>query len=485
MDNETIHINLTSETFDRNGLCLSFDIKLSPNFSSVNSTLIYDSWSKNIKPILDYLMIVILVVIMLAMGCEITWRSLWKHVKRPIGLCIGIISQFVIVPLSGYLILTATGITGLHATGVLIISCCPGGVLSNTFTYFFEGDLSLSFHKRCHDLFLYDNGSMHDAGKYLALREILQFREFDDSVSKNGSFPHQRHFTCGRWNDPEMEISTNSNTNHKTGKLLRNPHHVRVHHHRSGCIPKHVHRHPSEAVRRHPVSASHRSEPGFQPGHSAEAEDPSEEDDCYRMWCAERADIAHNNLHVIFFGRSGRDSLTSLAVWICNDDCMLHHMRHFPALQKTFDFQFSKGQVGVCNEGWYVLLHIDIQDIRSSEEVDLMHWNTVGNYIGQMIVIAYHLLQASVFRHMFFSVPGKVSGVIITLPVLSSFLGCILAYSFKKTVSVSKVIAIVCELQNVKRILVIISRSFDVETQRNAILLPWLYRFLLQRIKKE
>ncbi|KAF8763178.1 hypothetical protein HNY73_021385 [Argiope bruennichi] len=124
-------------------------------------------------------------------------------------------------------------------------------------------------------------------------------------------------------------------------------------------------------------------------------------------------------------------------------------------------------------------------DIRSSEEVDLMHWNTVGNYIGQMIVIAYHLLQASVFRHMFFSVPGKVSGVIITLPVLSSFLGCILAYSFKKTVSVSKVIAIVCELQNVKRILVIISRSFDVETQRNAILLPWLYRFLLQRIKKE
>ncbi|XP_055944472.1 ileal sodium/bile acid cotransporter-like [Argiope bruennichi] len=149
MDNETIHINLTSEPFDRNGLCLSFDIKLSSNFSSVNSTLINDSWSKNIKPILDYLMIVILVVIMLATGCEITWRSLWKHVKRPIGLCIGIISQFVIVPLSGYLILTATGITGLHATGVLIISCCPGGVLSNTFTYFFEGDLSLSVAMTC------------------------------------------------------------------------------------------------------------------------------------------------------------------------------------------------------------------------------------------------------------------------------------------------------------------------------------------------
>ncbi|GBO33395.1 hypothetical protein AVEN_186734-1 [Araneus ventricosus] len=74
--------------------------------------------------------------------CILTFQ-LWEHIKRPIGLFIGIISQFVIVPLSGYLILTATGITGLHATGVLIISCCPGGVLSNTFTYFCEGDLSL------------------------------------------------------------------------------------------------------------------------------------------------------------------------------------------------------------------------------------------------------------------------------------------------------------------------------------------------------
>ncbi|CAL1292857.1 unnamed protein product [Larinioides sclopetarius] len=145
MDNETIKINFTLEASERNDPHLTFEIKLPSNSSSsVNSTIINESWNKDIKPVLDYLMVVILVVIMLAMGCEITWRSLWEHVKRPIGLCIGIISQFVIVPLTGYLILTATGITGLHATGVLIISCCPGGVLSNTFTYFCEGDLSLS-----------------------------------------------------------------------------------------------------------------------------------------------------------------------------------------------------------------------------------------------------------------------------------------------------------------------------------------------------
>ncbi|CAL1292851.1 unnamed protein product [Larinioides sclopetarius] len=101
-----------------------------------------------------------------------------------------------------------------------------------------------------------------------------------------------------------------------------------------------------------------------------------------------------------------------------------------------------------------------------------------GNYIGQVIVIACVVLQASVFRHMFFGVPGKVYGVIVTLPLLSSFLGYILAHSFKKTVPETKAIAIDCGLQNVNRALAMVSRSFDSEAQRNTILIPWLYAFI-------
>ncbi|GBO43916.1 hypothetical protein AVEN_169434-1 [Araneus ventricosus] len=62
---------------------------------------------------------------------------------------------------------------------------------------------------------------------------------------------------------------------------------------------------------------------------------------------------------------------------------------------------------------------------------------------------------------MFFGVPGKVYGVFITLPLLSSFLGYILAHSFRKTVPVKKAMFIDCGLQNVNRVLAIISRSFD------------------------
>ncbi|GFQ74961.1 hypothetical protein TNCT_139361 [Trichonephila clavata] len=149
MDNETNKVNFTLEDSEKNCLLFTHDENFPSNSCNSSTTIIGGSWNKDIKPVLDYLMVIILVVIMLAMGCEITWRSLWQHVKRPIGLCIGIISQFVIVPLSSYLILTASDITGLHATGVLIISCCPGGVLSNTFTYFCEGDLSLSVAMTC------------------------------------------------------------------------------------------------------------------------------------------------------------------------------------------------------------------------------------------------------------------------------------------------------------------------------------------------
>ncbi|CAL1292850.1 unnamed protein product [Larinioides sclopetarius] len=79
---------------------------------------------------------------------------------------------------------------------------------------------------------------------------------------------------------------------------------------------------------------------------------------------------------------------------------------------------------------------------------------------------------------MFFGVPGKVYGVIVTLPLLSSFLGYILAHSFKKTVPETKAIAIDCGLQNVNRALAMVSRSFDSEAQRNTILIPWLYAFI-------
>lgn len=100
--------------------------------------------NQEFKPVIDYLLLTILIVIMLSMGCEITFKELKAHIKKPIGIGIGMVSQFFIMPLSAYSLMRSINISGLRAAGVLIISCCPGGVLSNAFTYFADGDLSLS-----------------------------------------------------------------------------------------------------------------------------------------------------------------------------------------------------------------------------------------------------------------------------------------------------------------------------------------------------
>lgn len=70
--------------------------------------------------------------------------QLWHHIRRPIGIVIGMCSQFVLLPLSAFLLIKVLGLGILHATGLLLLACSPGGVTSNIFTYFCEGDISLS-----------------------------------------------------------------------------------------------------------------------------------------------------------------------------------------------------------------------------------------------------------------------------------------------------------------------------------------------------
>lgn len=97
-----------------------------------------------LKQIHDLLIVVLLVTVMFAMGCSITWTQVWSHVKKPIGVLSGMLSQFVLLPLAAYLMIITLDIGPLHAAGLLILASSPGGVTSNVFTFFCDGDLSLS-----------------------------------------------------------------------------------------------------------------------------------------------------------------------------------------------------------------------------------------------------------------------------------------------------------------------------------------------------
>ena len=85
-----------------------------------------------------------LFVIMLGMGASLTPRDFALALKRPYGLMIGVVSQYGFMPAIGFGLSVALGLPPAIATGLLIVSCMPGGTTSNIFAYFSKGNLALS-----------------------------------------------------------------------------------------------------------------------------------------------------------------------------------------------------------------------------------------------------------------------------------------------------------------------------------------------------
>ncbi|XP_076344343.1 sodium-dependent organic anion transporter-like [Tachypleus tridentatus] len=128
-----------------------------PHNSTINFTLSNNSWNESstkdvflenrnqsLKNIRDGLTVFILVVIMFAMGCGITLSEIWTCLKRPFGVFIGMSCQFLLLPLVAYGLINILKLPAENAIAMLVVSCCPGGVVSNVFTFFCEGDLALS-----------------------------------------------------------------------------------------------------------------------------------------------------------------------------------------------------------------------------------------------------------------------------------------------------------------------------------------------------
>lgn len=82
--------------------------------------------------------------IMLGMGASLTWKDFFVALKRPWGLFIGLFSQFGFMPLIALGLAYFLQLQPLHAVGLIIMGCTPGGTTSNIFTYFSKGNLALS-----------------------------------------------------------------------------------------------------------------------------------------------------------------------------------------------------------------------------------------------------------------------------------------------------------------------------------------------------
>jgi len=87
---------------------------------------------------------VMMMVIMFGMGASLTYKDFLIAFKKPRGVLIGLLCQYGIMPLLGYLLAVSLGLPPALAVGLILMGCMPGGTTSNIFTYFSKGVLALS-----------------------------------------------------------------------------------------------------------------------------------------------------------------------------------------------------------------------------------------------------------------------------------------------------------------------------------------------------
>lgn len=83
-------------------------------------------------------------VVMFGMGLTLKVSDFAVIAKRPTPVIIGVIAQFVIMPLLALLVTWLLKLPPEIAAGVILVGCAPGGTTSNVVTYLSRGDVALS-----------------------------------------------------------------------------------------------------------------------------------------------------------------------------------------------------------------------------------------------------------------------------------------------------------------------------------------------------
>ena len=85
-----------------------------------------------------------LMIIMFGMGLTLTIPDFKEVVKRPVPIAIGVVAQFVIMPLAAVGVAKLFGMHPALAVGLLMLGSVPGGTSSNVIAYLAKGDVALS-----------------------------------------------------------------------------------------------------------------------------------------------------------------------------------------------------------------------------------------------------------------------------------------------------------------------------------------------------
>nr|XP_009403017.1 PREDICTED: probable sodium/metabolite cotransporter BASS2, chloroplastic isoform X2 [Musa acuminata subsp. malaccensis] len=82
--------------------------------------------------------------LMLSMGLTLTFEDFRRCLRNPWTVGVGFLAQYLIKPMLGFTIAMTLKLSAPLATGLILVSCCPGGQASIVATYISKGNVALS-----------------------------------------------------------------------------------------------------------------------------------------------------------------------------------------------------------------------------------------------------------------------------------------------------------------------------------------------------
>lgn len=105
--------------------------------------LVIAFWDSPLNHGINVFVGIVLCFTMLGLGCTVDVSQLGEHIRRPIGILLAIVCQFVIMPLVAFLLALAFSLDDVAAMAVLLCGCCPGRNLSNIMSLLVNGEMNL------------------------------------------------------------------------------------------------------------------------------------------------------------------------------------------------------------------------------------------------------------------------------------------------------------------------------------------------------
>ncbi|MFU0792183.1 bile acid:sodium symporter family protein [Virgibacillus proomii] len=87
---------------------------------------------------------ILLGIVMFGMGMTLSLADFSEVVRHPKSVVIGVVSQFLLMPLIAYGLAKGLNLPPEIAIGVILVGACPGGTASNVMTFLAKGNTALS-----------------------------------------------------------------------------------------------------------------------------------------------------------------------------------------------------------------------------------------------------------------------------------------------------------------------------------------------------